>query len=525
MDAETPADVDVLLFTWDHLTDRARKPHQHPRLVDYTGKGFVCLMTWRGANGQRRLSPVAVCTETPAEAAERARVDRVAGDFEAAAAAKAFAAQPRGRSKTAAGAVPLKTAGLTYAPSTHTSAPGLYAHLLGAHRGKARAALARVLGSASALLAARHPHHHALLTAYCPRLGPLLRELLAPGAGREAGQGAAAQGGKKAAKAAGEAGGRLGPFGTLSYAKNYHNRPHIDQADPPLSFILWALAGEGRIEGGAFVLTSLGIQDEPPPRGTRCRRSHSSMGRGRASAASPAAAAGAGAELGPASPASPAAAPLPATALGPAPAEAAPARGHVPLGPAPVLAPAPQAPPGAALGPAPAPVAPLRARFTPLHGTTLLLATRVVVHGTEPITATSGSAARIGSALWLRRGVVAAWRGFAEGSRRVMAKNRKRRLAECGEAEASEYVLGRMRQDKAGAKALRKLAMSQAPGGAVEGLFRPEGVQEEAGCWGVVAAPGAAEAAAGEAERLQEAETGPKEAGTKKAGPKRARRA
>ncbi|KAG2486178.1 hypothetical protein HYH03_015142 [Edaphochlamys debaryana] len=423
MDAETPADVDVLLFTWDHLTDRARKPHQHPRLVDYTGKGFVCLMTWRGANGQRRLSPVAVCTETPAEAAERARVDRVAGDFEAAAAAKAFAAQPRGRSKTAAGAVPLKTAGLTYAPSTHTSAPGLYAHLLGAHRGKARAALARVLGSASALLAARHPHHHALLTAYCPRLGPLLRELLAPGAGREAGQGAAAQGGKKAAKAAGEAGGRLGPFGTLSYAKNYHNRPHIDQADPPLSFILWALAGEGRIEGGAFVLTSLGIQ------------------------------------------------------------------------------------------------------FTPLHGTTLLLATRVVVHGTEPITATSGSAARIGSALWLRRGVVAAWRGFAEGSRRVMAKNRKRRLAECGEAEASEYVLGRMRQDKAGAKALRKLAMSQAPGGAVEGLFRPEGVQEEAGCWGVVAAPGAAEAAAGEAERLQEAETGPKEAGTKKAGPKRARRA
>ncbi|KAG2493512.1 hypothetical protein HYH03_008328 [Edaphochlamys debaryana] len=243
-----------------------------------------------GGAGIIRVAPLAVCRQLkPGEAGDRRAAEGVVGAFRHATRLGAFKTQRRSANKTVPGATPLKTAGLTYAVYTRTSVPGLYAHQLG--RPDREDAMVGVLRAVTGVLDAQHAPHMRMLRAY--------------GRGHEYhGKG-------------------TGPFCTLSYTSNYHNRLHVDQDDPPLSFITWWLEGAGALRGGAFRLANL------------------------------------------------------------------------------------------------------RIRFTPLQGTTLLLNTKELLHGTEacaPVPGRSG-VRRIGAALWVREAVVHAWRQWRAGA---MARYRER---------------------------------------------------------------------------------------------------
>ncbi|KAG2447775.1 hypothetical protein HYH02_007232 [Chlamydomonas schloesseri] len=179
----------------------------------------------------QRVAAVAVCRQLR----DDVRAAAVASGFAAATQAGAFKPQRRSATKTAAGATPLLTSGYTYAACTLTSVPGPYAHMLDERHGPTRAALVgQVLRLVTAVLARQHPGAMQLLRGHSRG-----REYHGPG---------------------------TGPFCTLSLTHNYHNRIHIDQDDPPLSFITWWLEGGGggwQLAGGAFRLASVGVRFTP----------------------------------------------------------------------------------------------------------------------------------------------------------------------------------------------------------------------------------------------------------------------
>ncbi|PNH07571.1 hypothetical protein TSOC_005964 [Tetrabaena socialis] len=290
------------------------------------------------------------------EAGAARRAKEVAQLFEAAKAGGAFQAQPRGNNKTTAGGGALETSGMTFAARTSTSSPGWYAHLRDPEHGaRRRGLLAALLRGLCLILAAQHGHHTAMLRAYSGNGS----EPLGPG---------------------------TGPFCTVSYTTNYANRPHLDQSDPPLSYITWWLAGLGALLGGAFRLANV------------------------------------------------------------------------------------------------------RVRFTPLQGTTLLLNSRLLYHGTERCHLLlpsgqrgSGSIQRIGSALWLRDTVVGSWLAWRAGA--------QRRFPGVGVEEAEALANARVAAAAPSERSAKRRAFIEAGRGVAEEWFKHEAVAEEYGCWGVAELP------------------------------------
>ncbi|PNW81677.1 hypothetical protein CHLRE_06g255800v5 [Chlamydomonas reinhardtii] len=168
----------------------------------------------------------------------------------------------------------------------------------------------------------------------------------------------------------------------------------------------------------------------------------------------------------------------------------------------------------------------LHLRFTPLHGTTLLLNTRLVAHGTEPCATLSGDLRRLGSAAWVRHCVVAAVERWRVGARKEFTRNRPKAFS-----DPEAYALWRVRKaaelDRAHKAAVARHEAEPRPRGspseatlmrrsimacgdkAAEALFDWEVVREAEGCWDVVQLPGPE----GLGEEGMEAEAEPEAAG------------
>lgn len=149
----------------------------------------------------------------------------------------------------------------------------------------------------------------------------------------------------------------------------------------------------------------------------------------------------------------------------------------------------------------------LHLRFTPLHGTTLLLNTRLVAHGTEPCATLSGDLRRLGSAAWVRHCVVAAVERWRVGARKEFTRNRPkafsdpeayalwrvRKAAELDQAHkaavARHEAEPRSRGSPSEATLMRRSIMACGDK-AAEALFDWEVVREAEGCWDVVQLPG-----------------------------------
>ncbi|KXZ44493.1 hypothetical protein GPECTOR_67g334 [Gonium pectorale] len=203
-----------------------------PKPVDLTGKDFVVLVGYGPGAAHEEPAPdhiavIAQCGRLAADSLEEA--DAIAAMFVSAEEGKVFKAQRRGPRKTAKGALPLKTAGMTY-NAFNPDATGWYAHLrnMPGLQASFRALLARV-------------------TATLRRLFPAAMNDLDRYHGRQTYFGSTDTGG----------------FCTMSLARDYFNMLHLDDRDPPISFVTWWLTGEGSLLGGAFVLASLGITFTP----------------------------------------------------------------------------------------------------------------------------------------------------------------------------------------------------------------------------------------------------------------------
>ncbi|KAG2429311.1 hypothetical protein HXX76_011079 [Chlamydomonas incerta] len=159
----------------------------------------------------------------------------------------------------------------------------------------------------------------------------------------------------------------------------------------------------------------------------------------------------------------------------------------------------------------------LHLRFTPLHGTSLLINTVAVAHGTERCTAVSGDLRRLGSAAWVRHRVVQAVERWRVGARKEHSRNRikshrdpeqyaaarLRRAAERDRAHRAAVASGEAEprgKDAPSEATLARRTIIAGGAAAAAAMFDLAVVREAEGCWDVVQLPGPAAAAAEAAE-------------------------